>query len=142
MEKFYQNPDVNILLGLQALIIPTSSVIRVFGFTSNIYNYISISDFTVSLQLSKSQFRKLLKFINQSLVQSPKGNFVITSKKIDGQIIFFRSKLKYFLLRTCNTWVAEALSFAGFKIRKTRIITAQQLYKELIKIGKIEKILE
>ena len=138
-EDFYQNPGINILLGLKALFFPTSSVVRISGIYSDIKYLIDISDFAVKLSLSAKQFSKLLEFIDKSLTKNDDGNYVIASEKNGGQIIFFKSNLKYHAFHTCNTWIAEALNYADLKISKTGIITAQQLYRELRKIGKVLK---
>ncbi len=139
---FYQNPGFNILLGLKAIILPTESVIRISGILSDLQYFIDVSDFTVELNLTHKQFRKLLTFVRNSLFKDSNGNYVIGSEHNNGRVIFFKSNLKYHLLHTCNTWIAETLNFAGLKIKKKGIITAQQLYRELIKIGKPVKIPE
>ncbi len=141
-EDFYQTPDTNIFLGLKALFVPTSSVVRISGINAGINSFISISDFAVKASLTNTQFIKLLDFIDASITKNESGEYRIASKKYGGKIIFFKSGLKYHMFHTCNTWIAEALNSAGLQIGASGIITAAQLYRELIKIGEIIKPVE
>ncbi len=138
-EEFYQDPDIDILLGLKALFVPTSSVVRIAGIYADIKSFISISDFAVKVILTNKQLDKLLDFIDKSLTKNEKGEYLITSKRYGGKIIFFKSGLKYHVFHTCNTWIAEALNSAGLQIGVSGIITAAQLYRKLIKIGEVIK---
>lgn len=137
--KFYQHSGINYLLAAEALLYPTPSVVRVQGYQLSIEYFIKWSDYTVSLHVNKTQLKSLLTFIKNSLSKTKSGNYIISSTKLDDDIIFYKSNLKYYLFKTCNTWVADDLRYAGFKVNSFGIITAYQLFRELIKIGKVEK---
>ncbi len=137
--KFYQHSGTNYFLGAEALLYPTPSVVRVQGYLLGIKYFIKWGDFTVSINVNKTQLKSLLIFIKNSLSKTKSGKYIISSTKLDSDIIFYKSNLKYYLFKTCNTWDADDLRYAGFKVSNFGIITAYQLFKELIKIGKVEK---
>ncbi len=137
--KFYQHSGINYFLAVEALLYPTPSVVRVQGYLLDIEYFIKWSDYTVSINVNKTQLKDLLTFIKNSLSKTKNGKYIISSIKLDSDIIFYKSKLKYYLFKTCNTWVADDLRYAGFKVSSFGIITAYQLFRELIKIGKVEK---
>jgi len=138
-EDFYQNPDVDYVLGAKALLVPTSSVVRIQGRSIRINNLIKWSDYAVSLLVTERQLNNILEFIDNSLTRIDGGSYLIVSKDEYREIIFFKSDKKYHLFYTCNTWIADALNYAGFDIEEDRVLTAQHLFEELIKIGIVEK---
>jgi uncharacterized protein (TIGR02117 family) len=138
-EEFYQNPDFEIDLAAQAILVPSSSVLRFAGLRYGVTEFIKWVDYCVELRLSYQQFTKLAEFVNSSFLIDADGNFVKTSQKILGQIIFYKSKLKYHLFNTCNMWVAKAVEFTGREIETLGIITAEQLFDEISELGIVLK---
>ena len=67
-EDFYQHPDPDYLLGAKALLVPTSSVIRVEGKNYSLNNIVEWSDFSIRFELNDEQFIKLCEFINNSFI--------------------------------------------------------------------------
>lgn len=138
-EAFYQHPDPDYLLGAQAILVPTSSVIRMEGKNSSLNNIIEWSDFSIRFDLSNEQFLKLCKYIENSFEKDEHQNLFITSTKSSGRITFYKSHKKYHLFNTCNTWVAEALEESGFDISSSNVITAENLFEEVSKFGTVLK---
>jgi uncharacterized protein (TIGR02117 family) len=141
-EKFYQDPDDNFCMGARAILLPNTSVLRVEGCSTFAEGVISWSDYTVKFNLSQDQYIKMLTFIEQSFTKGEDNELLITSKKHSGEIIFFKSVYSYHLFNTCNTWVAEALQFAGLKVSPFFIITDTQLYNEIKDQGTVLKSLK
>jgi len=141
-EKFYQDPQDSFCMGARAILLPNTSVVRMEGYGSIADCSISWSDFTVRLILSKDQFIKLAKFIDDSFRKETGDELIITSKKHSGHIMFFKSVYRYHLFNTCNTWVAAAIKYAGFDVSPFFIITATQLYNEIKDQGTVLKSLK
>lgn len=137
-EEFYQADDPGLYLGARAILVPTSSVISVEGFSANIENVASFSGRMVSIRVDEKSFGKLCAFINASLTKDGGGHPVPVSKGYGGHV-FFKSPRKYHLFNTCNTWVAEAFQYAGYDISPVAVITADTLFRRLEKIGKAMK---
>ena len=138
-EEFFQNPSDDIYLAAKAILYPTPSVVRIAGMISNIESILRWVDYCVELTITKTQFIELCQFINESFELDESDNLIITSKRPSGVVIFYKSKLKYHLFYTCNTWVARGLEFIGYEIDTDGLITAEQLFDELMEIGKVLK---
>ncbi|MBN1300016.1 MAG: DUF2459 domain-containing protein [Melioribacteraceae bacterium] len=133
-QEFYQDPDDDIVKALKAAILPTSSVVRVTGHLSTLRRIINWSDFAVEINISRDKYLKLLRFINDSFNYENRIP-VVTKSLAEGAIKFYESHLTYTIFYTCNTWVAEALESAGLQIDHETIITANDLFKEVLKFG-------
>jgi uncharacterized protein (TIGR02117 family) len=136
-EEFYQYPDFDLELAFRALFIPTSSTLRVEGISIPRELYFDVSEIVVRLTVSNEEFNKILHFIDNTFLRKD-NNEVILSSQAGGQIVFYAAQGEYHLFNTCNTWLAQCLSFAGIPI-KTDIILTEQLFKELAEIGEVIK---
>jgi uncharacterized protein (TIGR02117 family) len=137
-EEFYQYPGFDSGLAFGALFYATPSTLRVEGLWYSKEDLFAYSEIVVKILVTESQLRKLNEFITNAIYRDSEGNPVILGDHAGGKIKFFRSPKSYHLFRTCNTWVAEALHFAGFEI-ETNIILAEQLFNEAAKIGIVIK---
>ena len=138
-EEFYQHPNPDYLLGAQAILVPTSSVIRIEGKNSSIDRIIEWSDFCIRFDLNNEQFTKLCNYINNAFEKDENENRIVSLTKSNGRITFYKSHMKYHLFNTCNTWVAEALEESGFDISSSNVITAENLFEEVSKFGVVLK---
>lgn len=138
-EDFYQHPDPDILIGAKAILVPTSSVIRIEGKNYEINKIVEWSDFCIKFDLTGEQLAKLCEFINSSFLEDDDKNFIITSRNENNRIIFYKSGLKYHLFNTCNTWIAEAFEKCGFDVSPSDVVTAENLFEELSPFGIILK---
>lgn len=138
-EDFYQSEsDFDLYLAAKAILVPTSSVIRVAGYYGCIQDIISWSDYCVKFLVDSTGYNNILAFIDSSF--SRIGNeYQATSARANNSIIFYQSIHKYHLFNTCNTWVASAVKTAGFDIEPGDIITAKGLFDRISLIGKVLK---
>lgn len=137
-EEFYQYPGFDSGLAFGALFYATTSTLRVEGLWYSKEDLFAYSEIVVKILVTDSQLRKLTEFISKAIYRDGNGNSVVLSEQAGGKIRFFRSLQSYHLFRTCNTWVADALHYAGFEI-ETNIILAEQLFNEAAKIGIVIK---
>jgi uncharacterized protein (TIGR02117 family) len=139
--EFYQSPsDFDLLLAAKAILLPTSSVIRIQGYNSSINEITNWRDYVFEIRLDIAQYSKLCKFLSNSFSRDSTNQLLQTSENFNGIIRYYSSKQDYYLGYTCNTWVAEALEYAGTEVISSNVITAEELFKELIKIGILQKI--
>jgi len=137
---FYQSSeDFDLFLASKAILFPTSSVIRVQGYALPIVQIFKYRDYVFELELNDIQHQKLCEFITKSFELDSTNSLIITSQKYNGVVKFFSSVHKYHLFNTYNTWVGEALEFSVFEKKKKKIITAEHLYDDLLRIGKVIK---
>jgi len=138
-EDVYQSPVDTFCMDAKAILLVNSSVVRIEGHNESIESIIKWSDFTVKFSLAPEQFKLLCAYINDSFLKDSTGDYVITSRKSSGRIIFFRSVHNYHLFNTCNTWIGNALKYAGLEVTGSFIITAGGLYKAIKSQGTILK---
>lgn len=136
---FYQTPGIDLYLAAKAILIPTSTVIRIDGYKFPIEKIIEWREFAIKFVLSIDQFQQLIKYFNDHIVYDEMGEPVFTKHDPDTHIYFIKSLGKYHLMRTCNTWAAQAIKAAGYDIDTFGLITASQLYSKLAKYGKVLK---
>ncbi|MBU0558691.1 MAG: DUF2459 domain-containing protein [Bacteroidetes bacterium] len=138
-EDFYQNSgNFDLLLGSKAILIPTSSVIRIAGYNSSIEAIIKWSDYCIEFEIDNNELQNLLAFISNSFFVH-EGNLIQASARAEGGIRFYKSNRKYHLFNTCNKWAAEVLKSAGIGVTSTYIITADDLFYEASEYGIVLK---
>lgn len=138
-ERYYQKPDDSLLDGARAILLRNSSVIRIEGYRGTAGNFIDWSDYTIEITLSRIQYTQLLEFIGRSFLLGSDGEPVTASQKHSGSIIFFKSIHTYHLFNTCNTWVSDALIYAGLELPASVVVTRMQLYKQIQSAGRVIK---
>jgi hypothetical protein len=87
------------------------------------------ADQLVALKLSQVQSRDLQDFIWKSLVRIDGAVTVYQPGPYDGGY-YYLAVPKYSALHTCNTWVAESLRWAGFKIHSAAVVFSGQLWSQ------------
>jgi hypothetical protein len=137
--EFYQSPEFNICLAVNAILIPTPSVIRIDGYKFPIERVIEWREFAIQFIITKEMFLRMADFINQSFKYNDYKEVIISLRDKEKPIIFFKSVHYYFFMRTCNTWAAEAIQSTGIEIDTFGLVTAGQLYSKLSRFGKILK---
>lgn len=135
---FYQAQGIDLFLAAKALLIPTPTVIRIDGYKFPIEKIIEWREFAIKFRFSVEEFSKLIKFINDHIVYE-EGKPVITKHEADSPVYFIKSLGEYHLLRTCNTWVAQAINSTSFDVDTFGLVTASQLYAKYAKYGKVLK---
>jgi uncharacterized protein (TIGR02117 family) len=126
-EDFYQNDGINYYYAAKAMLISTSSVIKITGHKASRNSILKwVNDYR-SVSLDTEQYQRLLNYIETSLLRIKHG-YVKTSSFADGAIGFYKSPLKYHLFMTCNTWIAEGLNESGVSIDTDWIIRTEDLF--------------
>ncbi|WP_259108154.1 TIGR02117 family protein [Chryseobacterium sp. JUb7] len=69
------------------------------------------------IMISKNQYKKLVKFVDDKFDRDPNGNFILipTNAVYSDNDAFYDAKGKYSFLNTCNTWANDALKAADQK---------------------------
>lgn len=142
-EDFYKSDsDFDFYLAAKAVFLPSSSVLRMQGYNNSLEEIIKRRDYFIEIRLSNRQFKKLCMFINKSFAKDDNNIIILSEERYGGIIKFYNSVQKYHLGYTCNTWIADALKNAEFDIDPDDVITAEELFFETAKFGKILKMEE
>lgn len=81
------------------------------------YSKMTVADDCKMMMISKSQYRELVKFVDEKFDKDANGNYILipTDAVYSDNDAFYDAKGKYSFLNTCNTWANDALKSAGQK---------------------------
>jgi uncharacterized protein (TIGR02117 family) len=127
---FYQTPDAGLGLALRALLTPTDTVMHVIGFNSRPARAYPTRE-TLALKLSPSGYRKVLSYIKGSFALGEDGRPTLSKDGKDGRSGYFKALGSYSILRTCNTWLAQALVKGGLPLDPDDAARAEDLMAQL-----------
>lgn len=129
-KDFYMARNESLWLALNAVLVPTKSVIHVTGLKQH-PTKIYPKDKLVEIELTTKEFDQIVSYINNSFYCNEKKQIVKLGKGLYDNSQFYLSKEKYHLFKTCNVWIAKGLKTAGVPINPTRSVTSNQLFKQL-----------
>jgi uncharacterized protein (TIGR02117 family) len=133
-KDYFPNPNAGVFAALRAAFWSSGSVLHVVGVTTDVKDFYPTSEI-VELKLSVPAFARLQDFIAQTFSRPKAGN-ARPSAGLFPYSRFYPATRKFSLLKTCNTWVAEALESAGLPIVPSSVITAGQLAEQIDKATK------
>jgi uncharacterized protein (TIGR02117 family) len=128
-EVFYRTPQAGLGLALQALLRPTPAVLHVRGISVDPRRLGEREP--IALHLNATGYRRLLAFIGASFSRPAPGQPDDLGPGLYRDSRFYRAEGRYSLLRTCNTWLAEALSASGCPLQPATVVTSGQLLSRL-----------
>ncbi|GBU10044.1 hypothetical protein AwWohl_11820 [Gammaproteobacteria bacterium] len=131
-EGFYKAPKITAKLALQAMLLPTSTVIHAVNVPEDIGNYFSESH-VQTIFLDLDQYQRLIEFIVSSFARDQYGNILPVGNGIYGDSQFYKAIGSYYILNTCNKWTAKGLKSAGMNISPTFKLTAGSIIKAIDK---------
>jgi uncharacterized protein (TIGR02117 family) len=110
-KQFFMNASYDPITIFKVLFVPSPTAMHVWGHTESELR--SDSDFELHrVNLSKSQYLKLVQFINNSFDRSTDNKTNYLRQGFYPNSGFYDAKGAYSALRTCNVWTAEALRVA------------------------------
>jgi hypothetical protein len=91
----------------------------------------------LSLELSAEQMRALQSFIWNTLDTRSGPLTAYASGPYPGSV-YFAASTKYSALRTCNTWVAQALRASGLRIHSAGVLFAGQVWSRVRRLQRAQ----
>ena len=131
-KDYFPDPNAGISLGLKAAFWSSGSVLHVVGFTENLETFYPSAQM-VELRVALPAHAQLIAYLSGSFARPQTGS----ARSRPGLVAnsrFYPSTHKFSLLKTCNTWVAEALEAAGLPVWPGLVITAGQLADQIVKV--------
>jgi uncharacterized protein (TIGR02117 family) len=129
-KDYFPAPDPGIGLALKAAFWSSGSVLHVVGFNGPVRNYYPAAEI-LEINLSEQDFQDSTKFISDTFSRSQLSTPADARPGLSPNARFYSAEGKFSIFRTCNTWVAEALSAAGLPINPDHVITAGSLSDQL-----------
>lgn len=109
---FYMSRDFPLVEALEALFLPTPSVMHVVAFDTRYSTILSNAE-VMPVGLCPQQYMAMAEYIRSSLQRDSLGRPVYIAAGFFGRSGFYEAQNYYYCFNNCNTWVAGALRAAG-----------------------------
>jgi len=134
---FFPAEESGIGLALKAAFWSSGSVLHLVGFNGAVKETYRGAEI-IEIGLSEQEFQRLIGFVGAEFQRQQPGREATPSPGLFPQSRFFPAKSKFSLLRTCNTWIAEAFSAAGLPVSPGYVFTAGNLAAQLRSYGTVK----
>ena len=133
-QDYFPDPNSGVWAALRAAFWSRGSVLHLVGFSENVGQFYGGAEI-FELRLAPVAHRQLIHFISASFARSNSHGRAQASPGLFAYSRFYPSTAKFSVLRTCNTWIAEALASAGVPISPGSVLTAGSLASQLARPG-------
>ncbi len=123
---FYEAEEITIKITLQALFIPTPSVLHIVSVPNEPDKYFSGSE-VIKIPISKKAHVILNQNISKTFKRNEKNELIKTRRGLYGKSFFFVANGSYYITNTCNTWTARVLEEAGLPFSSFLTLTARSI---------------
>jgi uncharacterized protein (TIGR02117 family) len=129
-KDYFPNPNAGVFTAIKAAFWSSGSVLHVVGFSGNPKSFYRTGEL-VELRLTPNAHGRLLEYISHTFFRPPPRDRAEASAGLFTYSRFYPATHKFSLLKTCNTWVAEALKSAGLPVSPGHVMTANSLATQL-----------
>ena len=136
-EDFYLAPQGTVWLAIKAVVWPTPSVLHLVAVDDPVGRFLRARD-VVELRVSEPGFSRLAAFVEQAYERDASGRAVPLGPGQYWNSRFYRARERYFLLKTCNTWTAQALRMTGAPITAPYALTAGNVMGQVRRLATAE----
>jgi len=134
-QDYFPDPNSGTWAAFRAAFWSGGSVLHLVGFNENVGQFYRGAEI-FELRLAAAAERQLVQFISQTFARANSNSRAQARPGLFPYSRFYPATGKFSALRTCNTWVAEALASAGLPISPRSVLTAGNLASQLADIGK------
>lgn len=127
---YFPATEESVGLALRAALWSRGSVLHVVGFRGAVKDYFTAGEI-IELALSRESFRRLSEFVSASFIRA---DSILPAQSQPGLVAngrFYPASGRFSILKTCNTWLAEALKSAGLGISPWYVFTAGSLARQV-----------
>lgn len=133
---YFPNPNAGVFSAIKAALWSGGSVIHLVGFSDSVARFYPGATI-IELRLSPLAHRLLVDYLNDTFRRESSPPRAGATPGLFPHSRFYPARHKFSLLRTCNTWVAEALEQAGLPIDPQWVISAGNLHTEVLKASRL-----
>jgi uncharacterized protein (TIGR02117 family) len=128
--QFYQAKEPHWGMALEAVLVPTASVLHVMGFSGPAAERFPGSE-VVAIRLSLEAFDRLSRHVGRSFATDTHGRASDLGPGLYGRSRFYLSRDTYHAFNTCNVWTARALRAAGCATTPAAALTVGGLLRQV-----------
>lgn len=126
---FYQAEKITAKITLNAVFLPSETVVHVVGFKGDPADVFSNSEIR-DVSLSGEGMRSLSAFVQSSFARDDTGKLKMLGSGLYGDGQFYEGHGKYHLFNGCNKWTAKALCSGGLEIDSRFKLSAASVMNE------------
>lgn len=131
---YWQAADPGLRLALNALLLPTPSVVRLTAIDEPLAAAFPGAEI-VEIRLSRAGFERLLRFVDDTFARTGAGSATPLGPAPWPHSRFYPAHGSYHLFRTSNTWTARALREAGLPITPAFALTSGGVLRQARRHG-------
>jgi uncharacterized protein (TIGR02117 family) len=129
-KDYFPDPQSGIFGAIKAAMWSSGSVIHLVGFTDTLEHFYRGATIT-ELRLSPAAYERMVDYIDATFRREQSSGRAHAAHGLFSFSRFYPASRSFSLLRTCNTWIAEALEQAGLSISPIFVVTAGNLQSQL-----------
>ena len=133
-KDYFPDPKAGVFTALKAAFWSSGSVLHVVGFSGEVKLFYPTATVT-EVRVATSSLDQLTDFISKTFSRSEPSARARASAGLFAYSHFYPSTHRFSLLKTCNTWVAEALESAGLPVAPRQVFTAANLETQIAGLG-------
>lgn len=126
---FYQAEKITAKITLNAVFLPSETVVHVVGFKGDPADVFSNSEIR-DVSLSGEGMRSLSAFVQSSFARDDTGKLKMLGPGLYGDSQFYEGQGRYHLFNGCNKWTAKALCSGGLEIDPRFKLSAASVMNE------------
>ena len=134
-QDYFPDPNSGVWAALRAGFWSGGSVMHMVGFQTSVRELYRGAEI-FELRLNSTAYAKLLRYIAQSFARPLTGGPAPARPGLFAYSRFYPATQKFSVLRTCNTWAAEALESAGVPVAPSMVFTASNLASQVAPLVK------
>jgi uncharacterized protein (TIGR02117 family) len=134
-QAFYYSDGTDLLLGLDALIPPSPSVLHVAYNAGPSSAYLGSNQDT-GIAVSREGAARFVAYVDRALVLENGAPVRTSDGKVIGRSAFLRSRGSFHLFNVCNQWMGRALRAAGVNVNARAAWLAGPLIRQVRRVGR------
>jgi uncharacterized protein (TIGR02117 family) len=127
---FYQAEKITAKITLNAVFLPSDTVVHLVGLKDDPVSYFSTSE-VQEVSISEEGMKSLCAFVESSFARDDTGSPKMLGQGLYGDSQFYEGEGKYHLFNGCNKWTAKALCSGGVEIEPRFKITSASVMGEI-----------
>jgi len=128
--EYFPAREPTLGMKLRAALQPTPAVVHMAGLPSHPREFLP-ADEVVELKTTTEDFEKLVAYLDSIFDRAGAARAQASEPGLYRFSLFYRAKGEFHLFNTCNTWTARGLKAAGWPVRVSGIVTAEDLMAQI-----------